>query len=179
MTPATTQSKSEYDFLVESMLTLHDLIRAGQCDGAAADDVRDQMDHPWTKLTDDQRARIDGMSADLYTLGPDSPIRHADKDRYISAELSTKLGALFMARKWDEILTLLRESPEQISWDLAAQYRAEAYAKLGEEAVAKRFLAEAWRLNPQLPDLRFVDAGIRGIFVASDSTPPATQPSTL
>jgi len=74
---------------------------------------------------------------------------------------------------------LLRETPGEISWDLAAQYRAEAYAKLGEESIVKRFLAEAWRLNPQLPDLQFVDAGIRGIFPESAHLPSTPSQSTL
>lgn len=173
------RSRPEYAALVESLLELHDLIRKGLCDSADADEVRDRMDHPWAKLTDEERRRIDGMSADLYTLGPESPIQHARENRFISNELSAKLAPLIMNRAWDRVLDLLREAPSEISWDLAAQYRAEAYAKLGEESIAKRFLAEAWRLNPQLPDLQFVDAGIRGIFPESAHLPSTPSQSTL
>jgi hypothetical protein len=163
---STTESLSpEYASLADLLLSLHDLIRIGQGDSTEADEIRDRMDDSWTKISDLERQRIDGMSADLYTLGAESPIQHADRNRYISVELSAKLAPLMFKREWDTVLDSLRQIPGEISWDLAAQYRAEAYAKLGVGAVAKRFLAEAWRLNPTLPDLQFVDAGIRGILI--------------
>ncbi len=159
------QSNPAYTKLVELLHELHKLMRNGKGDSDEADQVRDQMDAPWYKLDSAERARFDGMSADLYTLESKSPIQHANSDRFIEKELSGRLALLIMAREWDRVLELLRESPEKVSWDLAAQYRAEAYAKLGDGTTAKKFLAEAWRLNPKLPDLAFVDAGIRGILV--------------
>jgi len=159
------QSNPDYISIVTSLTELHRLIRDGHCDSAEADELRDQMDTPWDRLTRQEQTRIDGISADLYTLSDDSPIKHSDRVRYISDAMSEKLAPLILSRSWERVLDLLRESPGEISWDLAAQYRAEAYAKLGDGEIAKKFLAEAWRLNPQLPDLQFVDAGIRGIML--------------
>ncbi len=165
MTSGRFRSNPSYVTYVELLHRLHALIQAGKGDDAEADEVRDQMDAPWYGMDSEEISRVRGISADLYTLGPDSPIKHSDRERYITDAMSAKLAPLVLSRSWDRVLDELRQSPGEISWDLAAQYRAEAYAKLGEGEIAKKFLAEAWRLNPQLPDLQFVDAGIRGILL--------------
>jgi hypothetical protein len=164
MSSAKFQSNPEYVKLVELLHQLHILMRDGK-DDEEGDRVRDAMDPLWYKLSAEEQDRIGGMSADLKTLESESPIKHSERERYITDAMSAKLAPLVLSRYWDRVLDELRESPGEISWDLAAQYRAEAYAKLGEGEIAKKFLAEAWRLNPQLPDLQFVDAGIRGILL--------------
>ena len=139
MQTTTESATPEYASLSDLLLSLHDLIRIGQGDSTEADDIRDQMDAPWTRISDLEGRRMDGMSADMYTLGAESPIQHADRNQYISIELSAKLAPLIFERDWDAVLDSLRQIPGEFSWDLAAQYRAEAYVKLGFGAVAKRF----------------------------------------
>jgi len=159
------RANPNYVMYVDLLHRLHALIQAGKGDDGEADEVRDEMDAPWNGMDSEEILRVRGISSDLYTLGPDSPIRHSERERYITDAMSARLAPLVLSRSWNRVLDELREFSGEISWDLAAQYRAEAYAKLGEGDVAKKFLAEAWRLNPQLPDLQFVDAGIRGILL--------------
>lgn len=162
---------------VELLERLHVLMRDDK-DDEEGDRLREQMESPWFAMDDSEQDLVRAMSADLKTLEPDSPIKHANRDRFISDDLSAKMAPLILNRQWDQVLDLLRETPAEISLDLAAQYRAEAYAKLGEESIAERFLAEAWRLNPKLPDLQFVDAGIRGIFPEATTVPSVIPQST-
>lgn len=166
MSEAMFQDNPAYLESVNLLHRLHELMRDGK-DDEEGDRVREAMEAPWYKLSDEEQDRLGAISADLKTLEPASPIRHVEGPRYIEESMFQALAPLTLAGEWEQVLRLLRESPEKVSWDVAARYRAEAYAKLGEGATAERFLAEAWRLNPKLPDLAFVDAGIRGTLVSN------------
>ena len=51
----------------ESLLRrVHGLIREGRGDSEEADSLRDQMDAPWSRLNDAERATLDRLSVELY-----------------------------------------------------------------------------------------------------------------
>jgi tetratricopeptide (TPR) repeat protein len=116
---------------------------AGHGDSDEADAVREQMEAPWQAMTDDERTRLRGLSADLYSVGRERPEPdHAD------AELAARLKALAASNAWDDLLACLRQAEEQLSPRDVAYARGLCWAHLGQPDVAIEFLREAARFRP-------------------------------
>jgi len=57
---------SDYNVFVDLLKRLHVLMAADQGDEKAADDLRDEMDGLWNKLSDEEQLQLHVLSAELY-----------------------------------------------------------------------------------------------------------------
>jgi len=130
------------------LLDLHRLIRDGAGDSEEADATRDRMDHPWYRLSDDEIARVDELSADLNTLEPDSPILHPQGGGFLSDESRGEFDSLLLNEDWRGIIGFLRDRASTVSADLAAYYRGRCWTELGEHEAAIEFLRYAAERRP-------------------------------
>ncbi len=122
-------------------------MRDGFSESDEAEAIRDQMDFPWRQLSPEEINRVDGMSADLYTLESDSPIQHPEAGGINSAEFAAEIKAARKDGDYDRILSLLRDKPQFISADRAAFLRGWCYEQLGEAETAELFFQNAARLD--------------------------------
>jgi hypothetical protein len=67
--PIKASGSQEYRQVVRGYLRLHQLDVEGRDESPEADLVRDSLDLPWQSLTDREKERIQGLSADLFDLG--------------------------------------------------------------------------------------------------------------
>ena len=85
MAVETTNQQSPAHLVARLTLNLHALIANGEGEGDAAEKIRDQMEVAWWSLSSEERARLTGLSEDLYTLA-ESPrfvaMTEEEKDRW-------------------------------------------------------------------------------------------------
>lgn len=123
---------------MESFLVLlHTEIREGRGDENRADEIRDEMDHPWRELTTEERALHNHMSGDLYFIGKDEipyqleeGMTPEENRNYIFSELTHK--------RWITALEGLRR-PSIISRCENLFLRYLCYKGLGYLVAAKAF----------------------------------------
>lgn len=125
---------------VRLLIDLHLLMKEGKDETAEGDRIRDEMDECWPALSEAEVERINGMSADLYTLEPDSPIRHPEDGGIRSEEARETLQSLLGRNAWQEILEYLRANSSQIPAGTAAYYRGGCWLQLEEIEAAILFL---------------------------------------
>ena len=66
-------NKSNFREYVRLLGRLHDLIAHGQDEGPEGETLREQMDVCSRDFSDDEIARLNGISADLYSLTEHAP----------------------------------------------------------------------------------------------------------
>jgi len=125
------------------LLELHYLMEQGKSETDEANEVRDRMEANWEKLDDVKRARIRGLSADLYSLGDDSPIVHPPGSHVRTERASKELTEAELREDWDSQLEFLRINPDEVGADLAAYIRGFCWTKLGLREVGMLFLERA------------------------------------
>jgi tetratricopeptide (TPR) repeat protein len=142
---ASNPSYIEYEKLLHE---LHQLMAQGKGDSPEADLIRDEMDRPWRELSEEEIARLNGLSADLYMLQGDEvfePLSEAERTR---ERLGPALKEANDRRDWQEVLALLRKGPQFLSPDQIAVIRAEAYKELGHLDTALMFIDYAAKFEP-------------------------------
>jgi tetratricopeptide (TPR) repeat protein len=133
----------------ERVRRLHELIHLGEGDGENADEIRDELDDLWSRLTPEDAGRIRGLSVDLNSLGMtrDVPESHGSTEEF---------NALFIpaqrAYDWDRVLDLLRTALSQFPDYSLAFLRGVFWGRLGDFETALVFFEEALRLNPEHSD---------------------------
>jgi tetratricopeptide (TPR) repeat protein len=132
-------SVSEY---IGLLLQLHELMTAGRGGSDEADVVRDRMDAPWARLRRDELKLVDGLSADLYSLGVN---RAAAPATPANAAALRDFERAVRERRWPTVLEIIRENEEHLDARTVAYLRAASWAQLGEPDVALLFLAESAR----------------------------------
>lgn len=132
---------------VDHLVRLNELNRAGQEDSEEADRLRDEMDDPWYRMTDQEQLFVGGLGADLYTLADDDVIKHASDNREFSKALQHDVGQARDSNDYLRVLELLRERPSEISAYRAAGIRAMAYEALGWDDLASLFFERACQLE--------------------------------
>ena len=150
-------SNVDYQTIVSLLVRLRKLIRDGLGDSEAAEELRSSMDRPWYALSDAERTRVDGMSADLSTLEPDSPIAHPEVGGILSRELADAIRSARRIAGFEQILELLRRQPQHISADRAAFMRGWCYEHLNDLEISALFFEHAAQLD-QANDLYAVFA---------------------
>ena len=146
MTTKNLEANADLSFYANHLIKLHQLLEEGRCDSDEADGVRDEMDGPWRKLNSQQIARVRGLSADLYTLGSDSPIKHPETVEVQCDEFRDKLRSARSRDDYNEVLTLLREEPQYMAAQRAAVLRDVCYEYLGQQDVAILFYEHAAKI---------------------------------
>ena len=91
MSAATFTNNPNYVEYVRLLRQLHRLI-AEDNDGDEADALREDMDAPWYALSEEEIARIRGLSADLYTLD-ETPAAPTHQDDAAAKTLSAEIRA--------------------------------------------------------------------------------------
>lgn len=123
---------------VTYLVRLHRLISKELGDSEEADALRDQMDPPWKKLTEDEIRLIDGLSADLYRLH-EPPIENVTKDQAVIGPI---LAAL-REEAWVRALDLVRHHEQQIPSAVSSFWRGLSCAGLGLFSAASEFFGHA------------------------------------
>lgn len=133
---------------VELLRELHILTLQGEDESEAADQIREAMEAPWRQLSSEQKARLEGLSVDLYSIGETftSPAVPSDGG---AAEIEQ---AIF-SKDWDKALQILRFQRGLRPADVAA-LRGVAWTELGHPEIAALFFAEAYRLDPRNVDFK-------------------------
>jgi tetratricopeptide (TPR) repeat protein len=152
----------DYRHYEDLLKQVHFLISAGKGDSEEADAVRERMDAPWYKLSEPERTRLKGLSADLYQLQDDeileTPIApHPSLDAF-----REQISYAQEWNDWDAVLGLLRRRPFDALPESVAAWRARAYDALGHFDTAILFLDHAFRTTPTEPTY----LGLRMMFLS-------------
>lgn len=128
------------------LVRLHRLIAQGQGDADEADAVRDRMDAPWNKLTEEEIRLIRGLSADLYRIH-EPPVENCSKDQAVVEPILASLKQ----EEWSRALELIRLHEQQLPSAVSSFWRGICYAELGLYSAASEFFGHAARLYPSEP----------------------------
>jgi DNA-binding NarL/FixJ family response regulator len=120
---------------VELLKRLHELVRTGEGDSADADDLREQMDAPWSHLSEEEIAAIDNS----YSGPADAPAnvevpltpRESEVLRHLASGLTNK-----------EIAQTL-----EVSYETVREHVQHILRKIG---VSDRAQAAVWAVRKQL-----------------------------
>lgn len=150
---------------VQLLLQLHFLMLNGKGDEPEADVIRNQSEAPWYRMTRIEQVLVDGLSADLYSVGVDRELVSRTPDLHIPAVFGPVIR-----RDWYCALDELRKREQEISPKDVAMLRAVCWEGIGEADVAIVFSLEAvriagtdpkpeaWLLQFLIGQERFVDA---------------------
>lgn len=165
MSTARTETTFHLDEYIRLLLRLDRLILEGEGDSGLADEVRDEMEMHWRKLTPEELKLTDGLAIDLpYTDEDGSVPRSAGCDpcsAVASAGDHQLIQSALQSGDWDRVLTIIRENESQITTSQAAALRGIAWDRLGHPEVAALFFEEAARLEPN--DLNCLIAYLRSL----------------
>jgi len=139
---ATAGLSPAFEEYAQLMRALHVLMRDGE-DDERGDELRDRLDVPWYRMDEAELALARGMSADLFSLEPNSRFPHPEWLAIESSELRTRLGRLWYAGDWPAILESLRDNCLGIDAAEAAQLRARCWESLGVPETAELFFNKA------------------------------------
>lgn len=132
----------QYERLLEE---LSHLMAEGKGDTDEADAIRDEMDVPWYKLSQEETDRMRGVSADLYMLQDDEVYEsYKGTQEELRAALSEALGR----NDYEAILALLRKGTSFLRPVQVASLRGRCYAALGHPDTALLFLRYAAAHDP-------------------------------
>jgi tetratricopeptide (TPR) repeat protein len=124
---------------------LHDLGRRGQLDSPEADALREQMEVPWASLSDVQKQRVSGLSADLYALAGEELVTDPGPERDVAMQ---RVREAYELRDWDGLLAALRKTQDVWPAAVVSYMRARSWQELGRYAPAYWFFDHAHRLDP-------------------------------
>lgn len=137
-----------YLAVIQGLLRMHRLSADGRFESPEADALRDEMDAPCEGLSDVERKRIAGLSADLNAI---SEIPAAQPPVMQSQSRATLIQATEAWRQgeWDRALELLRIAGNSAPPALVSHLRGEIWRDAGDAATAAVFFEHASRLEPE------------------------------
>lgn len=131
------------------LLQLDSLLSVGKGDTPEADAIRDEMDEPWYAMSEQELARIRGLSEDLETLaagGARSVAMSREKKVQWAKEAR---AALRDSGNPDVALACLRRPfPQGMPAFVIPFLQSRCWESLGCLEVALRFMREAERIDP-------------------------------
>jgi hypothetical protein len=139
---------------------LHFLMAEGKSETDEADRVRDLMDEHWYQMSPEVIRRVEGLSADLYTLTDPLPPPRELTQQEID-EFNQLSGTAARNHDWDRVLELLRDRPHPYPPDQVAFLRGRCWEHLGDLETARLFLERAVALSPDNADYRSALMGLR------------------
>ncbi|HVA45965.1 MAG TPA: hypothetical protein VNH11_06220 [Pirellulales bacterium] len=128
---------------------LRSLVAAGQDESAEGEELRDEMDFLWQRLTRADLDRLDGLAADLSHVGTERT-----QSGEVPDALCAEFRSLLATRDFDGALRFLRENEGRLPARDVAVLRGILWADLGQYAPAAVFMSDAIRLSPG--DVRFL-----------------------
>ena len=157
------------DFM-EYVRLLYDLqvaLREGRDETADGEALRERMDEPGGRVSGEEIASLNGISADFYSLTDEPP---ADVSP-ITAEVMADLEAALEARKskdFNKALELLRIYARHIPPASLAYLRGRVWLEAGEHPIAAAFLQRASELDPDNANYRYL--ALHSLWMSSPST---------
>lgn len=122
------------------------LMAEGKGNADEADAVRDEMDVPWYKLSEEETKRLRGLSADLYML-QDEEVYETYEGTH--EELRSALSEALSRSDCEAILSLLRKGPRFLKPAHVAGLRGRCYAALGHLETGLLFTRYAAEREPE------------------------------
>lgn len=122
------------------LLKLHELDVQGKAQTPEADEIRAQMEGPERYLTQLERERLDGLSADLYMIS-------GTEVRLLEAPSPKVCEEILGGSDWDRKLAILRARNLQFSESNVACGRAVCWIELGDFDVALVFARHAFNID--------------------------------
>jgi hypothetical protein len=131
------------------LVELHALIAAGRNQSSEARELRQAMERSESHLSEEEIARLNGLSADLSMIHdreiPDPEVAA----RVPAGDVPWLMEQAHKSRNWEGLLELLRAGArDQLRVDQIAYIRSRAYEGLDELAPAVTFMDEAARRAP-------------------------------
>ncbi len=145
--PPQSLGSPNYRQVLRGYLRLHELTVEGRDESQDADAVRDSLDLPWHALTTGERERVQGLSADLFSIS--EPIAGSPKE--MNPQAQKNLAEAFEARRrgeWERALGLLRQCGNDIAPALLSYQRGLIWLDAGYPEVGAVFFEHAARLEP-------------------------------
>jgi hypothetical protein len=134
---------------VRSLFELHVLIRRGADETPAGEVLRDRMDGPGGRLSEEEREAVAEISADFYSLGEAPQRSPVARSAAVQEDLRAANEA---GRRGDFLaaLRLLRRQEEVLESAELAYLRGTVWRELGEYRIATEFFQRAAECNPTL-----------------------------
>jgi hypothetical protein len=134
--------------IARALRDLHRLTVVARDESPEADAIRDATEFGWEALSDVERKRIRGLSADLYTIS-DPPVGGAGE---LNPQAQARLNDAFEARQrgdWDRALELLRRWGKNLSPAFLSFLRGSIWRDAGDSETALLFHEHAACLEPE------------------------------
>lgn len=145
---------------VEILIELQRLECAGRAETPEADELRLAMEGPWHQLSQEERERVDGISADLYMLSDEEIFAEVPDEQRQRAWLGPRYAAAREAGDDWHALALLRNGPAYLKRGELAALRGVLYERLGLFELAILFyelsLSEPHHPSSELVHLRLL-----------------------
>lgn len=124
---------------VRLLIQLHKLIQEGRDESEEGEAIRDEMDGPGNRLTEEEKNSIHQLSADLDAIG----------DRDVAEKRDATIGEhvtnAIKSNDWMTLLNLLQEHALHVSPATRARLRGDAWLALGLPVAACLFYQDAIR----------------------------------
>ena len=144
----TTQDKLSYRKVLDGLLRLHELFVAGERESNDVRQLRNDIDEPYTDLTEEEREAIEGLSTDLFDVAKitSEPILEQipSAEECVQRALSAQHSG-----NYDEALKLLREGKSSKPFSRISYLRGRSWWGKGEPRVALLFFNHAAQLDPE------------------------------
>ena len=131
---------------VDLVLRVHQLMSAGQGESAEANRLRAASERPWYEMSDEEQDLVEGLSADLYSIGIDREDRPT-----VDVDNIGDFTEAIRRKDWSAALRFIREHDKALLPAHAALSRAYFWSELGQPQVAIVFLKEALRIGANWP----------------------------
>src|SRR4051794_11423587 len=102
----------DYMKLVQVTRDVHRLHAAGRGESEEAEALLEDVYPAWGRLTSAEADRLNGLSADLYMLSDEEIFAKAEPAARTREQFGLRLRAAWERHDWDEVLALLRTSPD-------------------------------------------------------------------
>jgi hypothetical protein len=116
---------------------LHALIRVGKGDSDEAEAIRDEMDEPYSRLTEDEIDRLKLLSADLHILGENLTL---SQDQTTDGSLRQRLLDAGRREDWSELRSLFLADADSVGLFDRILFRAIYWAALSDFESSLEFL---------------------------------------
>jgi hypothetical protein len=130
------------------LIRLNDRMARGLGETEEADALREEMFDLRQGLSNEEEARLEGLSADLYMLQDDEVFEQASPDERAPESLAGELASARRAGDWERALSVLRKGHDYLPRSEVAHVRAQCYERLGHIKSSQLFADYAARLDP-------------------------------
>ncbi|HTQ39935.1 MAG TPA: hypothetical protein VMJ32_12980 [Pirellulales bacterium] len=170
--PSILRKQSDFPDAIRLQLALYGLFKAGQQNSANADEIRGEMEHYWWRLTESEQSLLEGLAADLRTVG----IEWSKPRTEPTQEILHQFKDAIEASDWDTVLELTREHEHLLQPSQVAEIRGVSWMHLGFPQVALLFFEDRIRFGPRkaLDEVWFMTSQIAS-GKAHDAVPRALE----